>query len=191
VKASHFFLYLFAVSLAIFGYFEYRQQQVLTSQKPIPIITSIANSLLPNPKQETKSETITLIAVGDIMLGRSVNTKIQKQADFSFPFKKINTSFKNSDIILANLESPFGENCPLTDTGMVFCADKNSVQGLKILGVTHANLANNHINNQGKKGIELTNSILLQNQIKSDTNRARLALLWIIKRLVMALLIPQ
>jgi len=167
VKTSHFFLCLFAVTLVVLGYFEYRQQKVLNEQKPIPIITSLANSLLPIPKEKIKPEPITIMAVGDIMLGRSVNTKLQKQADFTFPFQKINSFFKNTDVVLANLESPFGENCPVTDTGMVFCADKNSVQGLKLLGVTHANLANNHINNQAKNGIELTNNILLQNKISS------------------------
>lgn len=165
MKTSHFFLYLLLLVTGLFGYYEYKEQKALGSQKPIPVITQIANSLLPPAKLDKKQELITVSAVGDIMLGRSVNNKIQKQKDFIFPFQKISDSFQSPDIVLVNLESPLGEDCPQTDTGMVFCADKNSVLGLKNMRVTHANLANNHINNQGVKGIELTKNILLQNQI--------------------------
>lgn len=165
MKTSHFFLYLFVLVSGLFGYYEYKEQGNLSNQKPIPIVTQLAKSFLPSTKVDTKPEPITLFAVGDIMLGRSVNTKIQKQKDFTFPFQKINNFFQNSDIVLVNLESPFGQNCPQTDTGMVFCADKNSVLGLKGLFVTHTNLANNHIDNQGIKGIDFTKDTLLQNQI--------------------------
>lgn len=165
MKASHFFLYLFTLSLVLFGYYEYKEQKILSDQKPIPIVTQLVNTLLPGPKLDTQKESITLFVLGDIMLGRSVNIKIQEQKDFTFPFQKINNFFQGSDIVLVNLESPFGENCPKTDTGMVFCADPNSVLGLKNILVTHANLANNHIVNQGTKGIDFTKNILLQNQI--------------------------
>ncbi len=165
MKASHFFLYLFTLSLILFGYYEYKEQKILSNQRPIPIVTLIANSLLPTPKLDTQKEPITLFAVGDIMLGRSVNTKIQSQNNFAFPFQKISNLFEVSDIVLVNLESPFGEDCPKTDSGMVFCADKNSVLGLKTMHATHANLANNHINNQGIMGIDFTKNILLQKQI--------------------------
>lgn len=165
MKASHFFLYLFTLSLILFGYYEYKEQKILSDQKPIPIVTQLVNSLLPGPKLDTPKESITLFAVGDIMLGRSVNTKLHKQEDFVFPFRKINNFFQGSDIVLVNLESPFGENCPQIDTGMVFCADQNSVVGLKSMHVTHANLANNHISNQGINGIDHTKDTLLQNQI--------------------------
>ncbi len=165
MKTSHFFLYLFLLVSGLFGYYEYKEQKTLSNQKPIPVITQIANSLLPSAKVDTKQEPIVLFVVGDIMLGRSVNTRLQKQNDFTFPFQKINNFFQNSDIVLVNLESPFGEDCPKTDSGMVFCADKNSVLGLKAMYTTHANLANNHIVNQGTKGIDFTKNILLQNQI--------------------------
>ncbi len=165
MKTSHFFLYLFTLSLVLFGYYEYKEQKILSNQKPIPVITQIAKSFLPSAKLDTKQEPVVMFAVGDIMLGRSVNTKIQKENVFTFPFQKINNFFQGSDIVLVNLESPFGENCSQTDTGMVFCADKKSVLGLKSTHVTHANLANNHISNQGIMGIDYTKNILLQNQI--------------------------
>ncbi len=165
MKTSHFFLYLLLLVTGLFGYYEYKEQKTLSNQKPIPVITQITNSFLPSAKVDIKQEQITMFAVGDIMLGRSVNTRIQKQKDFTFPFQKINKFFQGSDIVLVNLESPLGENCPQTDTGMVFCADKNSVLGLKTMHATHANLANNHINNQGIMGIDFTKNILLQNQI--------------------------
>lgn len=165
MKTSHFFLYLLTLIIALTGYSYYKQRQILATQTPIPIISSLANSLTKAPIKEPKKEPLKLMAVGDIMLGRSVNTKIQSTQNFNFPFEQIAKYFNDQDIVIANLESPFQEICPQTNTGMVFCADSRSLSGLISLGVTHANLANNHINNQGKKGIELTSKLLNQNQI--------------------------
>lgn len=117
-----------------------------------------------------KNNDISIVAVGDIMLGRSVNTNIQKQKDFSFPAHKIYSNIPKSDLFLANLESPFGENCPQTDSGMVFCADPRSVATLNRLGVTVATIANNHIGNQGQTGLTRTIEVLNQNNIKPVSN---------------------
>lgn len=165
MKLSHFLIFLATAGGLLLFYSSYRQDILLISQKPIPVVAGINQDTTPLVINEA-DKTINLIATGDIMLGRSVNHKIKESKNYSLPFEKIKTFFKDQNIVLVNLESPFGVNCPITDTGMVFCADKDSVQGLKFLGVTHANLANNHINNQTKNGIELTNNILLQNQIQ-------------------------
>lgn len=114
----------------------------------------------------TTKNHIKIQAVGDIMLGRSVNTMIQKRKDFSFPVRRIISRLPQSDLFLTNLESPFTDNCPLTDTGMVFCADSRSVATLKTLGVTVASVANNHIGNQNQIGLFKTIDTLNQNNIK-------------------------
>ena len=148
--------------IILFSYWKLSGLEVET-QESIPLATTTPNPTTPI------TPTITILAVGDIMLGRSVNTKIQKQKDFSFPTQKIISSLPKPDLFLANLESPFADNCPLTDTGMVFCADPRSVATLTSLGVTIATIVNNHIGNQGQEGLSKTIAILNQNGIKPIT----------------------
>ena len=53
----------------------------------------------------------------------SVNTRIQKFKDSTWPFKNIAQTLQNADLTIINLESPFITDCQPTDTGMIFCAD--------------------------------------------------------------------
>ncbi len=112
-------------------------------------------------------ETVSLIFAGDVMLGRSVNTRILKYQDFTWPFKKISSLLSAADLTLVNLESPFRTGCSPTDTGMVFCADPRSLAGLTLSGIDIVNLANNHINNQGQIGIDETENLLSKAGIAS------------------------
>ena len=108
---------------------------------------------------------IVLIAGGDVMLGRTVNTRSQKNKDFVWAFKNIAREFSSADISLVNLEAPIIQNCPQTDTGMIFCAPPEHIEGIIAAGIDIAHLANNHIYNQGKEGRDSTISILKQNGI--------------------------
>lgn len=112
-----------------------------------------------------RSDSFSVVFTGDVMLGRSVNTQMHKRQDFHWPFRKISTILKDADIAVINLESPFNRNCPLTDTGMSFCASPSAVDGLVYSGVDIANLANNHIGNQGRAGFEFTKSLLSSRNI--------------------------
>jgi len=49
-----------------------------------------------------------LFAVGDIILDRGVELKIEKEGegDFKFPFLKIADDLKEADVLLGNLEGP-------------------------------------------------------------------------------------
>ncbi len=125
-------------------------------------------SLRGTPRQSTGSnDSFTLVFGGDVMLGRSVNTRMLKYSDFTWPFLKISTLLSQADLTLVNLESPFRSGCKESDSGMVFCADPRSIEGLLAAGVDVVNLANNHIDNQGKEGITETLEILNKNNIVS------------------------
>ena len=107
----------------------------------------------------------TLLFGGDVMLGRSVNTRMIKYQDFLWPFQKISALLSSADLSIINLESPFRSGCRPTDGGMVFCADPRSVEGLVTAGIDVVNIANNHIFNQGQEGIDETIAILNNNNI--------------------------
>jgi poly-gamma-glutamate synthesis protein (capsule biosynthesis protein) len=108
-----------------------------------------------------------LIFAGDVMLGRSVNTRMIKYSDYSWPFRKITSLLSEADLTMVNLESPFRTGRKPTDKGMIFCADPRSAEGLLSAGIDIVNLANNHINNQGQEGIDETGKVLSQAGIAS------------------------
>ena len=107
----------------------------------------------------------TLVAGGDVMLGRSVNTQSIKKNDFTWAFKNIASITKSATLSIVNLESPLLENCPQTDQGMLFCGTAKHLSGLNFAGIDLVNLANNHIYNHGQAGLKETLSLLGQNQI--------------------------
>ena len=107
----------------------------------------------------------TLLFGGDVMLARSVNTQMKKRNNYSWPVEKIKSFTSKADLFMVNLESPFGVSCMPTDTGMVFCADPQSITTLTDSGVDVVTIANNHIFNQGEEGFVETIKILNKNNI--------------------------
>lgn len=102
----------------------------------------------------------TLITTGDVGLVRSVNFSMTKRNDFSYPFEKTAEVLKKADLTLINLEGPLVKNCPLTNTGMVFCGDPQGVEGLLSAGINLVNLANNHAFDYDQKGVLETIEVL-------------------------------
>jgi poly-gamma-glutamate capsule biosynthesis protein CapA/YwtB (metallophosphatase superfamily) len=113
-----------------------------------------------------KSRKVTLMLVGDIMLGRTVNIRSLEKNDPTYPFLKVADKLRGEDIVFANLESPIVEKCPRIESGFTFCADPRMVEGLVFSGVDVVNLANNHTSNFGEQGLEDTKRILSQKSIK-------------------------
>jgi len=115
---------------------------------------------LPEPPPIT-----TLIFGGDVMLSRVVGQKMAKDGDWTWPFKDIASVLSAADLAIINLESPFTfGGSHLVKTGSFsFNADPEAVAGLKSAGIDVASLANNHILNQGAKGIDDTRKILADN----------------------------
>lgn len=124
--------------------------------KPLPILQN--PTLIPTQKEEKAS--ITLIFTGDVIPARSVNSAMVGKNDFKFPFEKTSDFLVDADATIINLEAPLMKNCPVTDTGMIFCGDERFTEGLEFAGVDVANLANNHSSNYGLEGINSTIAIL-------------------------------
>lgn len=110
---------------------------------------------------------ITLLATGDVMLGRSVNFQSYQKKDWRWPFLKTADFLKEANLTFINLESPLVTDCPLTQEGMIFCGDLKNIEGLVFAGVDIANLANNHTANYQQKGLETTIEALNLNDILS------------------------
>ncbi len=112
----------------------------------------------------------TIIATGDVIPARSVNSKLVGLQNFTFPFEKTVSFLKSADAVFINLETPLIHNCKPTLEGMIFCGDYQAAEGLVYAGVTVASIANNHAGNYGIDGVTNTIELLKQNKIQVTGN---------------------
>ena len=114
-------------------------------------------------------QTITFIAVGDIMMGRQIGKVMKRRGDL-YPFMNFTTSFKMADIVFANLESPLGdENDKIyfPDKPYNFIAPLAVSKTLKYLGFNVLSIANNHAMDYGADSIGRTRKELAEKGISS------------------------
>jgi len=108
---------------------------------------------------------ISLIAVGDVMLSRVVGSKIKKYGDYRHPLLKTADLLKSADLTFGNLESPITPGREILTGEMAFRADPEVTEGLTYAGFDVLTLANNHILNFGRQGLEDTFKYLKEAKI--------------------------
>lgn len=91
----------------------------------------------------------TIVAVGDILLGRSLGVRMEQTGDYSLPFAGIARKLSAADITFGNLEGPFCGEPPYPPAGMVFRVRPPAVAGLVGAHFSVLNVANNHFENGG------------------------------------------
>ncbi len=97
-----------------------------------------------------------LLFVGDIMLGRYVETLTSKSGDELYAFTRMRDYLKEH-ITVANLEGPVPySHKPTPINGMSFSFPSSALRALKEGGIVAVSLANNHMFDQGRKGYEDT-----------------------------------
>lgn len=109
---------------------------------------------------------VTFGLIGDINLGRYITYIARSKNDFSYSFAKFAPILQQNDFNLANLEGPIINDCPTgpLDT-MIFCGDPQFIPELNKNKFIF-NLANNHILNYGQSGLDQTENLLSQQNIK-------------------------
>lgn len=113
---------------------------------------------LGKPKAEPS---VSFLAVGDIMLSRTVADKILKNNDPNYPFRKMSGLLGGTDFNFGNLESPIsGENYYGKAGEVKFNAPVGVVDALKKHQFEILSLANNHMLDQGDTGLANTLSYL-------------------------------
>ncbi len=90
------------------------------------------------------------------MLSRGVRREILAAHDPALPFRKIAPFFARADISFINLESPFSDQGPYHEDGLVFHAAPRMIEGLMLARITVASTANNHARDCGSHGVEYT-----------------------------------
>lgn len=114
-----------------------------------------------------QKENITLIFVGDIMLDRGTEYKVDKygNGDFKFPFLEISDYFKKADLIFGNLEGPISDKGMNVGSIYSFRADPKAIEGLKSAGFNILSLANNHMFDYSRLALDDTFTRLKENGI--------------------------
>jgi poly-gamma-glutamate capsule biosynthesis protein CapA/YwtB (metallophosphatase superfamily) len=108
-----------------------------------------------------------LIFAGDVMLSRAVRRAILAARDPALPFRKMAPMFAASDIAFINLESPFSDQGPYHEDGLIFHAPPETIAGLNLAGIAIASTANNHTRDCGAHGVAYTVDWLRSHSIAS------------------------
>lgn len=94
----------------------------------------------------------TMIAVGDIMLDRSVGRAIRNNGYQSI-LEKVRDLTRSADIAFANLECPLATTGPHDPPNCIFRADPSTVKVLTDGGFNIVSLANNHTLDAGRQAV--------------------------------------
>lgn len=107
-----------------------------------------------------------LLFVGDIMLGRLVNEVLKRKSP-TYPWGNTLPIFKQADLKICNLE------CVISDRGapwperkaFYFRCDSKNIEVLKVAGIDHVSLTNNHVLDYDYEGLLEMMRILSDNGI--------------------------
>ena len=106
-----------------------------------------------------------LVALGDIQLGRKIFAEMVDRNDYAFPTRRVKDTLIEADIAVGNLESQIFPWCPVLTKGMRLCARSRAVESLTHAGIDVVSVANNHSNDFGKKAFDTSVGLLKKNGI--------------------------
>ncbi len=112
------------------------------------------------PSVSQRWQPLTLLAVGDIMLGRTVESLMRRNGD-DYPFALADAMLQGHDMVFGNLEGPIVEqHVPTLPQSLRFSFASGVASVLKRYHFSVLSLANNHGLDQGEAGVRSTVSFL-------------------------------
>ncbi len=100
-------------------------------------------------------EGLVLLFTGDVLLDRGVRP-IAEREGVPYLFEGVADDFARADAVIVNLECPLADTLSPLGKQYVFHAPTRYAAGLRQAGITHACLANNHTNDQSRRGLRST-----------------------------------
>lgn len=97
-------------------------------------------------------DTLSILFTGDVLLDRGVRPIVERKGT-EYLFRNVEKVFRRADAVVINLECPITNSNSPVHKKFIFRADTACAAGLRRAGVTHAAMANNHTNDQGRKGL--------------------------------------
>jgi poly-gamma-glutamate synthesis protein (capsule biosynthesis protein) len=96
--------------------------------------------------------TVRIMAVGDVMLGRSIGKRIRRDGR-GVVFAAVRGRFADADLVIANLEGPITTSRDTARKHYTFRAPPAAAESLRLGHVDIVSVANNHAMDQGEKGL--------------------------------------
>ena len=147
----------------------------------LPTPTDVAGSATSTAATPEPTETptppgpVTIVAVGDIMLARSIGQRILSAGGGAVFDEAIGSTLRGADITIGNLECVISERGEAQPKGYTFRADPEVVEALALGGFDAVSLANNHANDFGADGLRDTVAHLADRQIAAPGAGSNLA----------------
>ena len=113
-----------------------------------------------NPAPATR-----ILCGGDVMLSRYVGLRARRFEDPASPLRDLAPLLKSANIAFVNLEAPFSDHGRPIEKGMVFRAQPEMVEALRVAGIAVVSTANNHARDCGRYGVGFTLDWLAKNGI--------------------------
>lgn len=110
---------------------------------------------------------MTLLAFGDVNLGRNLGQKLLK-GKIDYPFLRMAGLLKSADAVFVNLESQVTDQKGETESptsNLIFCAPPVAASVLKRAGISVVSTANNHAYDYSRRGLRETIENLQREQI--------------------------
>ncbi|MDO4789979.1 MAG: CapA family protein [Porphyromonas sp.] len=105
--------------------------------------------------QTSGKDTLSILFTGDVLLDRGVRVEIEKRGIDEL-FSSVSPLFYEADATVINLECPLTDRQTSLNKRFIFRGEPIWAKALAKAGVTHAAMANNHTNDQGREGIRDT-----------------------------------
>jgi poly-gamma-glutamate capsule biosynthesis protein CapA/YwtB (metallophosphatase superfamily) len=109
---------------------------------------------------------VILMAVGDVMLGRTIGELIETHGPAA-PFLYTTDTLRSADITVGNLECPISTRGTAADKAYAFRAPLAAAESLATAGFDLVNLANNHILDYGPLALADTLEILASQDVQA------------------------
>jgi len=97
-----------------------------------------------------------IVFTGDILLDRGVRKAIQQRGIDQLFSPGVDSVFNTAQVVVGNLECPATKRQTPVFKHFIFRAEPEWLHALKLHGITHLNLANNHSIDQGREGLRDT-----------------------------------
>jgi poly-gamma-glutamate capsule biosynthesis protein CapA/YwtB (metallophosphatase superfamily) len=99
------------------------------------------------------------------MLSRYVGSRARRLSDPASPLRDLAPLLSSADIAFVNLEAPFSDHGRPVEKGMVFKAEPDMIEALRVAGIDVVSTANNHARDCGRYGVDFTLDWLAKNGI--------------------------
>ena len=134
----------------------------------IILLTLVSISGVGSPVLQTVPEepsTFSLVIGGDVLLASTVGERIKTQG-VNYPWYDVAPFLQQANLAIVNLETSVAEGGKPQDKTFTFRSRPETLKGLKAAGVDIVALANNHVLDYGREGLEETLDYLAQHEVQ-------------------------